>query len=80
MRGNVDISFGDFQLPGLFVPLFLVPGELKLMRKKKWVLSAVRMALQAMRCKPARACASPQVELWKTWGMGRFRQCKENLS
>ena len=25
-------------------------------------------------------CATPQVELWKTWGMVRFHQCEENLS
>ena len=55
MRRNVDHFFRRFQLPGLFVLLFLVPGELKLMRKKRWVLSAVKMALQATRCKPARA-------------------------
>ena len=54
MRKNVDYFLRRLQLPGLFVPLFLVPGELKLMRKKGWVLSSVKMALQAMRCKPAR--------------------------
>ena len=53
VRKNVDYFLRRLQLPGLFVPLFLVPGELKLMRKKGWVLSSVKMALQAMRCKPA---------------------------
>ena len=55
VRKNVDYFLRTLQLLGLFVPLFLVPGELKLMRKKRWVLSAVKMALQVMRCKPARA-------------------------
>ena len=55
VRKNIDYFLRKLQLPGLFVPLFLVPGELKLMRKKGWVLSSVKMALQAMRCKPARA-------------------------
>ena len=56
VRKNVDYFLRRLQLLGLFVPLFLVPGELKLMRKKGWVLSSVKMALQAMRCKPAIAC------------------------
>ena len=55
VRKNIDYFLRKLQLPGLFVLLFLVPGELKLMRKKGWVLSSVKMALQAMRCKPARA-------------------------
>ena len=55
VRKNIGYFLKKLQLPGLFVPLFLVPGELKLMRQKGWVLSSVRMALQAMRCKPARA-------------------------
>ena len=54
-RKNVDHFLRRLQLLGLFVPLFLVPGEMKLLRKKGWVLSAVRMALQAMRCRPAKA-------------------------
>ena len=57
MRKNVDYFLRRLQLPGLFVPLFLIPGELKLTRKKRRVLSAVKMALQAMRCKPARVWA-----------------------
>ena len=55
VRKNVDYILRRLQLPGLFVPLFLIPGEMKLMRKKSWVLSAVKMALPAMRCRPARA-------------------------
>ena len=55
VRKNIGYFLKKLQLPGLFVPLFLVPGELKLMRQKGWVLSSVKMALQAMRCKPARA-------------------------
>ena len=46
VRKNVDYLLRRLQLPGLFVPLFLVPSELKLMRKKGWVLSSVKMALQ----------------------------------
>ena len=45
VRKNVDYLLRRLQLPGLFVPLFLIPGEMKLMRKKRWVLSAVKMAL-----------------------------------
>ena len=55
VRKNIDYFLKKLQLPGLCVPLFLVPGELKLMRRKGWVLSSIKMALQAMRCKPARA-------------------------
>ena len=55
VRKNIDYFLRKLQLNGLFVPLFVIPGELKLMRKKGWVLSSVKMALQAMRCKPARA-------------------------
>ena len=54
VRKNVDYFLRRLQLPGLFVPLFLIPGEMKLMRGS-WVLSAVKMTLQAMRCRPARA-------------------------
>ena len=43
------------QQPGLSVPLFFLPGEMKLLRKKGWVLSAVKAAPQAMRCWLARA-------------------------
>ena len=55
VRKNVDYFLRRLQLPGLFVPLFLIPGEMKLLRKKGWVPSAVRMALQAMRGRPAKA-------------------------
>ena len=55
VRKNVDYFMRRLQLPGLSVPLFLILGEMKLLRKKGCVLSAVRMALQAMRCRPAKA-------------------------
>ena len=55
VRKNIDYFLQKLQLPGLFIPLFIVPGELKLMRRNGWVLSSVKMALQAIRCKPARA-------------------------
>ena len=43
---------GDFNyLACLFLCSFL-PGEMKLLRKKSWVLSAVKTATQAMRCRP----------------------------
>ena len=55
VRKNVDHFLRRLQPPGLFVHLFFVPGEMKLLRKKGRVLSAVRMAPQAMRCRPAKA-------------------------
>ena len=55
VRKNVDYFLRRLQLLGLSVPLFIIPGEMKLMKKKNWGLSAVKMALQAMRCRPARA-------------------------
>ena len=72
VRKNVDYFLRRLQLPGLFVPLFLIPGEMKLMRKRSWVLSAVKMALQAVRCRPARAwiVRTPKVRLWKKVGYG----------
>ena len=62
MRKNVYYFPRRLQLPGLSVPLFLLLGEMKLLRKNGWVLSAVRMALQAMRCTPAKAWI-----VWHLW-------------
>ena len=55
VRKNVDHFLRRLQPPGLFVHLFFIAGEMKLLRKKVQVLSAVRMALQPMRCRPAKA-------------------------
>ena len=55
VRKNIDFFLRRLQLPGLSVPLLVLPGEMKLLRKRRWVLSAVKVALQAMRCRPARA-------------------------
>ena len=46
VRKNVDYFLRRLQLPGLSVPLLLIPGEMKLMKKKSWVMSVVKMALQ----------------------------------
>ena len=55
LRKNVNFFFQKLQLPGLSVPLLMLPGEMKLLRRNGWVLSAVRTALQSMRCRLARA-------------------------
>ena len=52
---NVKFFLQKLQLPGLSVPLLIHPGEMKVLRRNGWVLSAVRTALQSMRCRPARA-------------------------
>ena len=44
VRKNVDFFLRRLQPPRLSVPLFLLPGETKLLRKKSWVLSAVKTA------------------------------------
>ena len=55
VRKNVDFFLRRLQLPALSIPLLVLPGEIRLLRKRRWVLSSVKVALQAMRCRPARA-------------------------
>ena len=55
VRKNVDYFLRRLQLPGLSVPLLLIPGEMKLMKKRELGNVCCEDGAAAMRCRPARA-------------------------
>ena len=72
VRKNVDHFLRRLQPPGLFVHLFFIPGEMKLLRKKGpgAVCGEDGTTGHALQACEGLDCATPQDALWKTRGMG----------